>query len=398
MKIRFYNHYAITPEHPGGTRHYDLGLALQDRGHEVSVYASGFNYSTFKETQSYGSAGYVRENVNGLDWVWVKTHPYTNNNIHRSLNMLSYAKGIYALRNKIDDDPDLIVGSTVHPFAAYAASRIARSKGIPFLFEIRDLWPQTMIDNGVWSERDPRALLFRRMEKSIVKHAAGVIALSPLTIDYLAERYAFPAEKIIVLPNGTRMVPAAQKECFAQEQMTLMYLGGIDSVHQLEDLFQAMALKPEIAKKVRVVMVGDGKERQELTRLARDLGLENVEWRGAVAKSAVPGLLEEADVLYLSTSKVLYGSENKLSEYMMAGRPIVTYTPALHNNPIEAIGCGMSAEYGNVGNLATTIAGMSEKKKEEMNLMGRKGQDYATNNLSWGPLSGQLMDFVSGCL
>ncbi len=125
MKIWIFNHYANIPNYPGGTRHFDLARYLVSKGHQVTIFASSYHYLLLKELKIYPNTFYLEENINGINFVWIKTHPYKKNDLKRLLNMLSYAINTYRIRNDFDKS-DIIIGSTVHPFAAYSASLIAK--------------------------------------------------------------------------------------------------------------------------------------------------------------------------------------------------------------------------------------------------------------------------------
>ena len=177
-----------------------------------------------------------------------------------------------------------------------------------------------------------------------------------------------------------------------------MYLGGIDKVHRLDDLMRAIHSLGELQNRVVVELVGSGKEVQNLKNLANQYNLENITWSKAIPKSKVAEKLMEADVLFLSTGEVFYGSENKLAEYLNAAKPILTYTPATHNDPVEKTGCGLSAAFGDVDDLALKIKMFSETDAETRLQMGRKGHRYAAENLSWHKLAGELEIFLEKLL
>jgi glycosyltransferase involved in cell wall biosynthesis len=168
-----------------------------------------------------------------------------------------------------------------------------------------------------------------------------------------------------------------------------MYLGGIDKVHQLDDVIAALSIiKNE--KNIAFEFVGDGKEREKLMKVCETLGVHWVKWTPSVPKKIVPEIISHADVLVLSTSTVMYGSENKLAEYLMAGKPILTYTPATHNDPAISHNCGLSAAYGNINDLAEKIKAFAAMSVDQRAILGKNSRMYAEKNLSINILAEKL--------
>ncbi|MEA3447109.1 MAG: GNAT family N-acetyltransferase [Bacteroidota bacterium] len=394
MNIWIINHYAVTPEFTGGTRHYDLARSLNQHGHNVSVFAAGFIYTSLEESQSYNNQVYSKSKYDGIRWYWIKSKPYQNNSLSRMLNMLTFARNLFKTTKNLSS-PDVIIGSTVHPFAPFVASRIAKKRKLSFVFEIRDMWPQTLIDNGTWGKNHPLAVFFRRIEKKIVKRADGIVSLSPKTISYLTKRYSYPEEKVVLIPNGTHVSQSFDPELQHNDVLKFMYVGGVDKVHKLQDLITAFKIVEKTNQNIRFEIVGSGKDKQNLIHLAKAQKLRNLIFSDAVKKSEVPKKLKKADALFLSTGEVYYGSENKLGEYLSAGKPVITYTPAKHNDIVEQYHCGLSATYPNIEHLAETILTMAELSDEERLEMGKNGFQYAKDHLSIEKLAGDLSTFFT---
>lgn len=170
------NHYAAAPDVPAGTRHYDLGRVLVARGHRVTIFAAGRSHLTGREIRVTGRRLTRREWLDGVQFVWLRTSPYHGNTWRRQLNMLSFVVVFLVVQTR-SLRPDVVIGSTVHPFAAFAAWLAARLRGATFVFEIRDLWPQTLIDLGAMRPGSPGERLLRTLESFLVRRAAAVVTL-----------------------------------------------------------------------------------------------------------------------------------------------------------------------------------------------------------------------------
>jgi len=379
LNIWIFNHHAQGPELPGGTRHFDLAKQLVSKGHSVTIFAAGFHYTLLKETINYVDNKYKVEDKSDVQFVWVKTYPYEKNNIKRMINIVSYAWNLNFLIPKLKlKKPDIIIGSTVHPFASLLASKFAKKYKVPFIFEIRDLWPQTFIDMKLWNKNNFKAKIFKFIEKITVKRSNKIIVLSPLTINYLFKEYNYKKENILLLPNGINdnfIIPIEQK---INNTINITYLGGIDRVHGLEFLVDlASNLKNE---RIIFNIYGDGKERKNLENIIKNKNINNIEFKGSVPKVNVPIVLSQANLLFVSTSNVLYGSENKLYEYMATGKPIIVATTSEHNNPIKDINCGISLDRADVNKAAKNLMDFIENNKNNLSEIGIRGQNYVKEN------------------
>ena len=186
MDIWIFNHYVVTPDMPGGTRHYDFGKELIKRGYKVTIFASSFNYSQHKELKLATHEKWKIENVDGINFVWIKTFPYQKNDWRRVINMISYMYRVYPLGKKITKidknikKQDIIIGSSVHLLAVLAAYLLSKYYKVKFVMEIRDLWPQTLIDMGKFRKTNILIKTLNILEKFLYKRAERIITLFPL--------------------------------------------------------------------------------------------------------------------------------------------------------------------------------------------------------------------------
>ena len=379
MNIWIFNHHAQGPEIPGGTRHYDLAKQLLLKGHHVTIFAAGFHYTLLKETVVYNQEGYKIEYKDGIKFVWIKTSPYQINNWKRMKNIISYAWNLNFLIPKLGlDKPNIIIGSTVHPFASLVASKFAKKYKIPFIFEIRDLWPQTFIDMNLWTKNSIKSKVFKYIEKITVNRSDRVIVLSPLTIEYLIKEYNYNENNVLLIPNGINdnfIIPISQEY---DDKINITYLGGIDKVHGLDFLIDlACRLKDE---DIEFNIYGDGKERKNLEKIVKEKKLSNIAFKGSVPKTKVPEVLCKANLLFVSTSNVLYGSENKLYEYMATGKPVIVATIGEHNNPIRDIDCGVALDRENIDAASSDLINFIKNNKNNFEKIGKNGQDYVKEN------------------
>jgi len=379
--IWIFNHYALTPEFPGGTRHYDFSRELIKRGYEVTIFASSFHHTQLRETKDYQTANDIVENVDGVRFVWIKSYPYRRNDGKRVVNMLSYAiRAYWAGRKIIRQKPDIIIGSSVHLFAAYAAYRLSLHFKVPLLVEIRDIWPLTLVEMGI-PKWHPFVIVLRALEKLLYRKAAKIITLLPESQIYF-ENQGIPPEKIRIIPNGVnldkyRCDSAGQ---VASPNFKIMYVGKhgqSDSLHML--LAAAKALQNSGHNDIRFILIGDGIEKDALIKYSVSIDLKNVEFRPSVKKTMIPNVLGEADVfvsLMQDADIYRYGtSGNKEFDYAASGKPII-----IVGNPrghfVKESGCGLVIPSQSPEALAKAVLSLYALGVQERNNMGKRGREY----------------------
>src|SRR6516162_1132395 len=143
LNIWWVSQYASTPDQQFTTQ-YDLAHKLVQKGHSVTFFAAGFSHYKFREIRLKNGEGWREELCNGVRFVWIKTPPYRTNNWKRAYNLCAFAWRAYCIARRRREVPDLVIGTTFQPLASLCAYCISVSKGRPFVFEVKDLWPLTM--------------------------------------------------------------------------------------------------------------------------------------------------------------------------------------------------------------------------------------------------------------
>lgn len=371
MNIWIFNHYAIPPDLPGGTRHYDLGGELIKRGHQVAIFATSFHHYLHRETRLGPKERWRVEDVEGIKFVWIRTPSYQRNDWRRVWNMMSYALQSRRFGRKITrlapeiGRPDVVIGSSPHLLAPLAAYCVAKHYRVGFVMEVRDLWPQTIIDMGELSERNPITRALQTLERLLYRRAEKIITLLPLGHEYITA-CGVPQKKVIWLPNGvdlSRFDYGAMPEV-SHEGFRVLYLGAHGQANALDVLIQASKIVQDRGhREIRFFFVGNGPEKPKLMALARTLGLRNVEFREAVPKAEAPKTLHEADAFILNLEKAevfRYGiSSNKLFDYLAAGKAVI-FSVNAPNNPVEEAHCGLTVPPRDPEALAKAVIQLSQ--------------------------------------
>jgi glycosyltransferase involved in cell wall biosynthesis len=382
LKIWIFNHHALTPDMSGGTRHYDFAKELIKRGHSVTIVASSFHYSKYKEMKEYGDKDYLCEKIDDIDFIWIKTPPYFGNGISRVKNMISYTSKVLKYIPELNlPKPDIIVGSSVHLFAVWAAYKLSCKYNIPFVMEVRDLWPQTLIDMGI-SKWHPFIILLAWLEKFLYKKADKIISNLPYAYDYIGK--FVEKEKFTWISNGVDLSNIKYTPKEKNDKFIISYTGAIGVANNLQILLD-VAKKLKEKKDIFFRIVGEGAEKEKLKFFVKENNLSNVSIENSVPKNEVTNILQNSDVLYfnLKDSPVFnYGiSSNKLFDYMASGRVIVFSTKA-KNNPIKDANAGYSIAPDDVESLEKTILEIYNLSQEKRDAIGKKIRKYAEDNYS----------------
>jgi glycosyltransferase involved in cell wall biosynthesis len=396
MRIWILNHYASPPDKAAATRHYDIGRVLAEQGHDITIFASSFSHFTFREERLKRNERMRVDYIDGLRFAWIRTTPYSRNDSRRALNMLSYAIGTIRAQRGMPR-PDVVVGSSPHPAASAAAWLIAAIRRVPFVYEVRDIWPQTLIDMGALREGSLAARVLGWAELFLYCRARMVISLLPCAPDYIARR-GISREKIAYVPNGIASTPSTDvtlsgdaAELVARitqlrrgGRVIAGYVGSHGRANGLDTLVHAAReLRDRGEDGIVFVFVGDGPEKEGCQRLARYHDLHNVIFWRPVPKRSVPALLEALDVMLFSlldVSVFKYGlSSNKLFDYLAAGRPVVSAC-AVQETPVNASGGGICVPPEAPGAIADALITLASLGEAGRQAIGDRGKQWVYEN------------------
>jgi len=388
-KLWILNHYAVSPDLPGGTRHFDLSRELVKRGHDVTIFASGFDHKIRKYTKVDRNKLFKTEVYDGVRFVWINTFPYYKNDWRRVVNMLSYSWRVLSCTKGLEK-PDAIIGSCVHPFAALSGWWLSRRYKAKFFFEERDLWPQTLVDVGVFKENALLTRFLYSLESFFYKNAEKVIVLKPGDVDYVTKK-GVSYDKVVLLPQGVDLEHFDNHEPLEtyseiwrsfelhKNEFKVVYVGAFGILNMLDFIIESASIVGNLRPQIHFFLIGDGPEKGKLCKIIEEKGLQNVTILPAVPKAQVSSALAEADLLtiaYKPKTFARYGiSPNKLVEYMASSKPVVTAIDSWHNPVLEA-NCGIAVEPEDPEALAKAIIQIYEMPEERRRELGLNGRRY----------------------
>ena len=329
------NHFAVPRGHPGGTRHVELFSRLE--GWRYLIVASDLNHLT----------GEPQKPEPGFQPV--RTMAYTTNGWRRVLNWVSYAVTAFWVgvrQRRID----VVYGSSPHLLAALAAWAISAVRRVPFVLEVRDLWPRVLVDMGQLSETSLVYRVLTRLEMFLYARARRIVVMAQgARIDLV--RRGVPDERIAYIPNGADpadFVPSAPRgvlrEKYGFDKFTAIYTGAHGPANGLDLVLDAAEEVRDLP--ITIVLVGGGVQKSALRADAEMRGLVNVRFLDPVPKSEIPDLLHAADVgLHILADVELFRdgvSPNKVFDYMAAELPIITNAPGVVGDLIVQTKCGFA--------------------------------------------------------
>ncbi len=398
------NHYAQTPqEKVAATRHYSLARHLPRHGWRATIITASTEHPSGR--QRPGPAEAEPEVVDGVPFLRLRVPSYRGNGADRIRNMLAFGwRALVSPAIARLERPDAIIGSSPHPAAALASAWLARRKRVPFVYEVRDLWPQALIEMGRLSEDALAARMMRRAEAYLFRSAARSIVLWPDVETYLSERGIALPRPPVWISNGVDLGDLPPPQPLPDNPVfTLMYLGAHGGANGLETTVRAMRRVQErqTGREIRLRLIGDGPDKERLKRLSSEIGATSVAFEDAVEKTRIPALAAEADAFLFNlipAPMFRFGiSPNKLFEYMAAQRPVIFCCNA-SNNPVELAGAGLTAPAGDAEALADAILDLASRPAEERLRMAVAGRRHVEEHFDLRKLAGDLAEVLESAL
>ena len=399
--IWWINHHAVPPVVSGGTRHFSLAKSLKKLNYETTIINGSFDHlnSHFQEKGDFGQnlKEPLLRSYEGVDFYSIPTPYYVGNaSIGRVKNMLAFYFGAMKyLRGKVNiPKPDLIIGSVVHPFAAYTGYRLSRYYNVPFIYEVRDLWPRTLVDLGRISSKHPFVILLDKLDGFLAKKAKLIITTAPLMKNHYKERFGINEDQFLWVTNGsvfTKKKPTAMRTIEENDVIQVGYTGNIGYGNGIRNFLQALSIvDQDLLNKFKFLFVGEGPFKKELAAYAKEKELP-VEFKDSVPKDRVWEILQKFDFLLfiiIETPILKFGiSSNKLSDYHSAGRPIIEIV-SCNSSPVQSSGAGYHAD--SFGELPKILSAICNADQEEYIEKGEKGYLFAQENYDWDNLAKKI--------
>lgn len=372
MNIWIVNHYAIPPSMGGLVRHYYFSKYLQKKGHTVKIFTSSKIHNTDINMIKDKSL-YREEMEDGVEYTFVRSRDYKGNGLDRIINMMDLPFKTWKTMKLFykKQRPDVIYTSSPDLFVAYFALLFGRKHKIPVVVEIRDLWPESIVEYNGMSRKNPIIQILYQLEKWIYKKADQLIFTMEGGKDYIRDKgwdKVVDLNKVNHVNNGVDLEEFEKDRCRYQlkdsdledeNTFKVIYVGSVRRANNIENLVKVgEELKKRGQRNVKILIFGDGTDKEVLEKQCREKQLDNVTFKGKVEKKYVPYILSKSNLNilnYKQASTWKYGgSQNKQFEYLASGRPICSNVK-MGYSIIRANHCGVEENITKVGQYTDII-------------------------------------------
>lgn len=388
MRVLYFHQHFSTPRGATGTRSYEMARRLVARGHTVTMVCGSYKGGDTGLSGAFAD-GRRRGEIDGIDVIeFDLTYSNATRFIERSLIFLRFALRCIGL---VLHEPSDLVFATTTPLTAGIPGIFARCfSRRPFVFEVRDLWPELPRALGVI--RNPLVLqAMGALEWASYHSAHRLVALAPGIAEGIRRR-GVDAGRIAMIPNGCDLdifsAPGApwRPEGVGPDELMAVFAGTHGIANGLDALLDAAAvLKTRGRTDIKLVLIGQGKLKPDLRARAAREGLDNVIFAAPVAKEKIAGLMAATDVglqILADVEAFYYGtSPNKFFDYIAAGRPVLTNYPGWVADMIRDNECGFAVPPGDAPAFADALERAADDRVALVG-MGERSQQLARTSFA----------------
>lgn len=375
-------------------RAVELARHWVQAGHEVTILTGFPNHPTGvvpPEWRSRLRHLVYREDVDGIrvvrTWLW----PLPNRKAHeRMLNYSSFCVSA-AFRGMEISRPDVVIATSPQLLVGISGWWIARWARTPFVFEVRDLWPESLSAVGVGNEKSFLHRLLKAVASFLYRKSNHIVVVTPAFKDYLTRHWDIPQSKISVVENGVETDLFAPREQTAlraslavEEKFVVSYVGTMGMAHGLETLVNAAAVLQSARPDVVFLLVGEGADKERIKALVEQRGLHNVRFVDQQPREVIPDFIAASDaclVLLKKTDLFKTVIPTKMLEFMSCGRPVILGVEGQARQILQEANGGIAIEPENVEGLVNAVTALADDPQGRAQ-MGSKARKYIVERYS----------------
>lgn len=399
MRIIYFHQYFTTPEGAAGTRSYEMAKALMKRGHNVVIVCGSAGRGVTGISTPF-HRGIRRGVYEGIEIVELDLS-YSNSDglLRRTAAFARFAVrgALLALTERYD-----VIFATTTPLTAGIPGILGRwLRGKPFVFEVRDLWPELPRAMGVVS--NPFVLkAMAALEWASYRSANFLIALAPGIVTGIS-RCGVPESRIALIPNGCDVSLLTSTSPWrppgvGEDELLAVFCGAHGIANGLDAVLDAAAaLRATPSARVRIVLVGEGKLKQRLQERARAEGLDNVLFMAPMSKRKLAGLLSASDVglqVLANVPAFYYGtSPNKFFDYLACGLPVLINYPGWLADVVHESACGYAVPPSDPVAFANALIDAASRRAD-LDDMGVRSRRLAEGQFNRSVLASRFADAI----
>ncbi len=381
MNIWIVNHYAIPPSMGGLVRHFYFSKYLQQKGHKVKIFTSSKIHNT-DINMIRDKSLYKEEMEDGVEYTFVKSRDYKGNGLDRIWNMIELPFKMWKAMKVFykNEKPDVIYTSSPDLFVAFSALCFGKRHRTPIVVEVRDLWPESIVEYGDMSKKNLIIQILYQLEKWMYQKAHQLIFTMPGGKDYICDKKwdrKIDLDKVNYVNNGVDIEEFEKniynyviedKDLEDTKSFKVVYVGSIRYANNIGMLVNvARELKNLKEKDIKILIYGEGTNRKALERQCIREEIDNIVFKGKVEKKFIPYILSKSDLNilnYQQASTWRYGgSQNKQFEYLASGKPICSNVQMGHSI-IRKYDCGEERNITTPGEYVETILKYKNMEKQ----------------------------------
>jgi glycosyltransferase involved in cell wall biosynthesis len=406
MKILYVSQYFPPEMGAPAARVHELAKHWVQQGHQVTVLTGFPNHPTgvmHAEYRSKWKRLLYREKVDGIDVVRVWLLPLPNRKAHeRILNYGSFWMSS-SLTGMFLEQPDVVIGTSPQLLVGMSGWWVARVRRAPFVFEVRDLWPESLVAVGVSGRKSILYRTLGRIAKFLYRHCDHLVVVTPAFKEYLADNWRIPSERMSVVENGVEtdlFSPGegrqVKREFGLDGRFVLSYIGTLGMAHGLETVLAAAEQLLASNAPVTFLLVGEGAENQKLREIAARRGLSNVIFFDQKPRAQMPGIIRASDACLVTLKKTEIFTTvipTKLLEFMSCGRPVILAVDGQARKIVEAAEAGLYVEPENAAAFVDAVSKLAADPDLRQRL-GANGRRWTIDHLSRAKTAEKYIDVL----
>jgi glycosyltransferase involved in cell wall biosynthesis len=330
---------------------------------------------------------------NNFEFIRFKTKPAYKGTIGRFLNYQDY-KMKSANYDQFKNKPDVVIASSVHPFAWVAGYKLAKKYNAKFIVEVRDLWPLSMYEDFSGLKRKLIFAFFEHMEKKYYNLADAIITTAPYAYEYMEEMFNINKEKVFHIPHGIDLdrfdqnlkrddeVLSDKLNNILENNFCVTYTGSLSKSEGLPAFVKAAKYLEEY-EDLKLIIVGGGNEKDKLKNIITNKNLNNVVMIDKQPRDYIPLILKKSDILFcglMDRKAFKYGiSKNKFYDYMAAKKPIV-FASNVRGSLITKANAGITIEPHQPEKLAVILIDLYKNIDTKGKNFAKTGRKYVEKN------------------
>jgi glycosyltransferase involved in cell wall biosynthesis len=402
QNIWIFNQYSSAPKYStgAGERHFYIARKLAKENIKFTIFSSSYNHLFIAYPDVIKT--FSEEIIDDVRFCWVKGLKYGKNSsgIRRIISFFEFALKLFYIPSHIYGKPDVILVSSMSMFPIYAAIwHKMQNSSLKIIFEIRDIWPLTLLEIMKTSKWHPFVLLLRLTEKISYLVSNHIISVLPKA-DMHIESVIKSNFKFTWIPNGIDIEEIHNKrksvvlESVPSNGFVVGFCGALGqalSVELLIDVVKKLSEKYPIY----AFILGEGDQKESFIERAQGNG--NIIFHAKVKKNDVSAYLHKCDALYIgwrNANLYRFGvSANKYADYMYAGKPIIS-GGSIGNDPVKISESGLVIEPENYHQLEKAIMTLYKMDQRQRVEIGNRGKTYLHEFLNMNVISRQYLELL----